>query len=178
MSKIFFKVFKSYISVERFFMQFCSYVVKHIFKGFMSRLHAGILNFLAPTFYMALFAFLLFCDRSPSWRKNLSFGLLLFLKASLKCVSMKSANIYPLIFPKYCSHKITPLLKDIATIKCAILPPLPVWLPFAVQSGSKPSVRCRQVMLLTDLASSAGYTNVDSLLHPNRMICPLSRYFF
>ena len=47
---------------------------------------------------------------------------------------------------------ITPLLKDIATIKCAVFPPLPLWLPFAVQSGSKPSLRCPKVMLLTDLA--------------------------
>ena len=65
---------------------------------------------------------------------SLSFRLLLFSKASLKCLSMNSENISPQIFQNYCYHKITLLLKDITTIKCTILPPLPVWLPFTVQS--------------------------------------------
>ena len=117
-------------------------IVKHIFNGVHIRTPCWYTEFFSPTLYMALFAFLLFCYGSPSWRRSLSFGLLLFLKASLTCLCMTSGNISPLIFPKYCSLKITPLLKDIATIKCAILQPSPVWLPFVVYSGSKPSLYC------------------------------------
>ena len=138
-----------FISIERFFMYICSYTVKHIFNGVNVRSLCWYIWFLAPTFYMDLFTFLLFCDGSPSWRKSFAFGLLLFSKASLKCLCMKSTNISPLIFPKYCSHKITYLLN-------AILPPLPLWLPLVVQSVSKHSLRCHQVMLLTDLTSSKG----------------------
>ena len=74
----------------------------------------------------------------------------------LQCLCINSATISPLIFPKYCLQKITPLLKDIATVKCAILPPLPIRLAFPVKNWSKPSLRYCQIMLLINLAVSKG----------------------
>ena len=135
-------------------MKFCCYIVKHIFNGLHVRTPCWYTRFLAPFMYMALFVFLPFCDGSPSWRKILPFGLLVFSKASLKCFCMKSAKIIHWFFQN--TTHIRLLIYHIVTIKSAVLSPLPGWLPFAVQSGSKPVLHCRQLMVLTDMALSKG----------------------
>ena len=148
------------------------------FNGVQVRTPCWYTEFFVSILYMVLFVFLLFRDGSPSWRNSLFFGLLFFPKASLKCLWMKFTNISPLIFPKYCWHKITPILKGIATIKCTVFPNR--------SQHNYPLLYRVDLNLHFVVAKSyfwliwlhqQGYTYVDSLLHPIRMIFSLSRYF-
>ena len=106
--------------------------------GFRSGLRAGIENIRAPILSPADLALELFCDGSPSCKNNFPFGLGHYLKMLAKCSLTKEENVSALILPKYCSAAFTPFPYATAAIKCAVLPPVPSWLPFAVKPKSSP----------------------------------------
>ena len=74
----------------------------------------------------------------PILQKQFSFWLRACLKHACK-VFMSKKGIYALILSKYCSAEISPFPYVIAAIKCAMLPSVLSWVPFAVKLKSKPS---------------------------------------
>ena len=104
--------------------------------GLRSRLHAGIENFRDPILPEANLALQLFCDGSPSCKNNFPLELGYFLNMLGKCSLTKDENASALILPNYCTTAITPFPYVIAAIKRATLPPVLLWLPFALKPKS------------------------------------------
>ena len=101
--------------------------------GFMSGLRAGMLTFLAPTLYMVLLAFLLFCDGSPSWMK----------KEFFLWIAAFSTSFFKMFMYEICKYYRVDLNLHFVVAKSCF------WLIWLHQKG---------------------YTYVDNLPHPNKMI--------
>lgn len=116
----------------------CSVIMLKKFSlGFKSELWGGILNILTPTFSITARAkFPLQC---PSCEKTFSSFASHYENIKSKFCAIKSEKYLPFIL-SYLSHIMTPLLYAMATTKCAILPPLPTFLLFAVQPWLNPSL--------------------------------------
>ena len=124
---------------------------------FRWELRAGIENFRVPVLSQADLGLQIFCDWSPSCKNNFPFGLEHSLNMLAKCSSTKEENGSALILPKYCSAAIIPFLYDIATIKGAILPPVPLWLPFAVKPKPNPYPGFFHTIAVGAMAWSKGF---------------------
>ena len=110
---------------------FCTTKLKKFSIGFRSGLLGGILNTSPPIRATARRAVFEFCLGHPSIKNLLSTGFILFSNAESKLESTISANLVPVIGPKYCSHRTTPLLNEMPTIKFEFMDPS--FFPFAVQ---------------------------------------------
>ena len=112
---------------------FCTTKLKKFSIRFRSGLLGCILNTSPPIHATAGRAVFEFCLRHPSIKNFFSTGFIttVFSNGQSKLESTISANLVPVIGPKYCSHRTTPLLNEMPTIKFEFMGPS--FFPLAVQ---------------------------------------------
>ena len=91
--------------------------------GFRPGLLIGILNTSSSIHTTAQIVVLEFCPGHPFINNLLSTAFILFSNEESKLESKISANLVPVIGPKYCSHRTTPLLNEVPTIKFEFIDP-------------------------------------------------------
>lgn len=91
--------------------------LKRFSTGFKSGLLGEVLNTSSPTRAAAHRAVITFCLRHPSIKNFFSTGFMLFSNAKWKLQSTISANLVPVIGPKYCLHRTTLFLYELQTKK-------------------------------------------------------------
>ena len=133
----------------------CTTKSKKFSIRFRSRFLGGILNTSPPIHATVRRPVLEFCLGHPSIKNLFSTGFILFSNAEPKLQSTILSNLVPLIGPKYCSHRSTPFLNEMSTVKFEFIDPC--FFPLVVQLQDNPSDFIHHSLALGTIACFLGF---------------------